>query len=78
MSQKDEISPEERLLNLIRRPDKKPSKQKPVDRKIVLKSDLHSKASTFLPDNKNSFSKEKKTIFAGVKFFNFVLINRLI
>jgi len=78
MSHKEEISPEEKLLNLIRRPDKKPSKQKLSDRSIVLKSDLHSKVSTFLPDHKNSFSKEKKTIFAGFKFLNFVLINRLI
>ncbi|MFH1621953.1 MAG: type II secretion system protein N [Candidatus Omnitrophota bacterium] len=78
MTHKDEISPEEKLLNLIRRSDKKSSKQKSLEHKVVLKSDAHPKTSASSVINNQSIPRDKRGFFTGIKFFNFVLINRSI
>lgn len=78
MNPKDKMTPEERLLNLIRRPAKKTSKQKPKEQIAASQENKSSKHVSSLIIPKIPAFKEKKFIFTGIKLVNFVLINRLI
>jgi type II secretory pathway component PulC len=79
VSPRDDLSPEEKLLRLIRRSSKKSSKEKQPNQIASPKAQKeegvsHSPASASI----NIPKKEIKFIFTGIKSINFVLINRII
>lgn len=78
MNPKDEITPEEKLLHLIRRSDKKNPREKNIDQPKPSTEDKLSKPVEPSAIPKVSKVKETKMIFASIKSIDFVLINRLI
>lgn len=79
MNPKEQSTPEEKLLNLIRRPDKKSSKQKPPPTTNALPEDKASKSEPKLkPSLEIPVLKNIKFTLIGIKSLNFALINRLI
>lgn len=78
MNPKDEITPEEKLLRLIRRSSNKVSKGRQTDQLTIRKEGESSKPTPSSADFNSSKLKDAKIIFAGIKSVNFILINRLI
>jgi PAB1-binding protein PBP1 len=78
MNPDNEITPEEKLLNLIRRPDKKLAKQKAQDNIASSKEKSSSISSGKPAVSVISNKKDKKSVFVGIKLVNFALVNRLI
>lgn len=77
MNPKDELTPEEKLLRLIRHSGKKPPKEQLMSRNSDSR-DTPFKSASPLIDFKKSKFKESRILFAQIKSVNFVLINRLI
>ncbi len=78
MNNRKEITPEEKLLNLIRRSNKKPSKEKSSAQEYIPAGHKLSKSVSASISRKASILKERNFVFAGIKSLNFVLINRLV
>jgi len=78
MNHKKEVTPEEKLLNLIRRSNKKPSKEKSSAQEHIPAGKESSKSVSASISHKASILKERNFVFAGIKSLNFVLINRVV
>lgn len=78
MKPNEKIIPEEKLLNLIRRPGSKESKQKDSPQEDVIQENKSSEATTQPKTHKEAVIKKTKNQFFGLKSLNFVIVNRLI
>ena len=76
MSPDDNTIPEEKLLNLIRRSNKKGAKHKPPDAYGAFKQIKSPEPIT--PVKGESVSGQGGLLFSGIKSLNFVFINKLI
>lgn len=78
MNPKEELSPEEKLLRLIRQP----SQKQPVEKKTHEKTDSSRQKSVELPSAsalpKKAGKKRRAIVFSGLSTINFILINRFL